>query len=130
MKKRHLIIGITFNFFLSLGYAQTLDQKQGKCLGATMLVQGVGGEITPQLKKIQSDFSMRFSPLYQKVNSCTNGSSNTSLVKSCATKLLVKSDADFFIETLLHMDKFDTYVTKEKSSIHLVSNCGEFFRPK
>lgn len=129
---RYFILTLTImgNIFFGLVNAQTIDQKQGKCLGATMLVHGVGGDLTPQVKKIQSDLAIRFSPLYSKVNSCTSGSASVSLMKSCATKLLSKNDADFYIELNMHMDSFDSYVTKDKSSMHILSNCGEFLKPR
>jgi len=128
MKIKHFILGINLTFFLCLGNTQTLDQKQGKCLAAIQLVKGVGGEITLGVRKLELDLVKRFQPIYKKINVCTNGSAEIALINSCISKVVSKSDGDFYVNFIRHSEQFDSYVTKENSGLHLLGNCGEFFK--
>ncbi len=130
MKYLFVILTIMANLLLNMANAITLttDARLGKCLGAIMLVQGVGVELSQPIKKIRSDGLSRYSPIYQKVNSCTSGSASFSLIKSCAYKLVSKNDAEFFLEFVYHLDGMESYVTKDTSSSHLMANCGEFIK--
>jgi len=128
MKIKHFILGINLTFFLCLGITQTLDQKQGKCLAAMGLVKGVGGEMTLGVRKLELDLVKRFQPIYRKVNGCTNGSAEIALINSCISKVLSISDGAFLVGFYMHTEQFDHNVTKENSGLHLLGNCGEFFK--